>query len=689
MTKQRLAGAAALALLFLAPARAAEGMWTFDAFPRAAMAKQFGWAPDQAWLDRVQGAAVRLSSGCSASVVSKEGLVLTNWHCVVGCAGDLSNPQTDLVKNGFTAMAREDEKVCPGVEADILASISDVTARVRDAMAKAGPANAAKARDGEIATIEKEACAERPINRCEVVDLYRGGQFKLYVYRKYSDVRLAFTPEQAIGFFGGDPDNFNFPRFNLDAAFLRLYENGAPAATPIHLGWRRDAPSEGEAVLIAGNPGSTGRLKTQDQLALDRDWVIPTRQLIRAQLRGRLYEYAKLSEENRRHSADLIFSVENSYKAFQGRWRALSDPAFMAAKRAEEDRLVAALRSNARLRREVGDPWADMARAVEANEELFIAHDMLEARAGSISTLFGYARTLVRAAEERTKPNAERLPQFTDSRLESTARAILEAVPVYPGMERIGLELWLAQARELMTVDDPAVQRLLGRDSPEALAQRLIAGTKLADPAVRKALWDGGAAAIAASDDPLIRFARAIDPDARAVQAAFETRVAGPMAAAAERIAQVRFRLLGAAVYPDATFTLRLTYGAAEGWIYQGRTTPAFTRLGGLFERATGAYPFELPQRWLDAKPRLALDTPFNMSSSNDIIGGNSGSPAIDREGRVVGAIFDGNIHSLGGDYGYDARINRAVTVLTPAISEALRKVYGAHRLIDEVEADG
>lgn len=689
MTILRVVGAAALALGLAGAARAAEGMWTFDAFPKATMTKQFGWAPDQAWLDRVQGAAVRLSSGCSASIVSKDGLVLTNWHCVVGCAGDLSTPDADYVKNGFQAKSREDEKICPGVDADILTAISDVTPRIRTAMAKAGAANAAKARDGEIATIEKEACADKPNNRCEVVDLFRGGQFKLYVYRKYSDVRLAFTPEQAIGFFGGDPDNFNFPRYNLDAAFLRLYEGGKPVATPVHLGWRKDAPGEGEALLIAGNPGSTGRLKTMAQLELDRDWIIPTRQLIRSQLRGRLYEYAKLSEENRRHSADLIFSVENSYKAFYGRWRALADPAFMTVKRAEEQKLRTALRSNPRLAREIGDPWTDMAKAVKANEELFLAHDMLEARAGSISSLYGYARTLVRAGEERAKPNNERLPQFTDSRLESTARSILEATPIYPGMERIGLELWLSQTRELLTVDDPAVQRLLGKESPQALAQRLIAGTKLADPAVRQALWDGGKAAIEASDDPLIRFVRATDPDARAIKAAFETRVDGPMASAAERIAQARFRLLGDGVYPDATFTLRLTYGAAEGWTYLGRTVATFTRMGGLFERATGSYPFELPQRWLDAKGSLALDTPFNMSSSHDIIGGNSGSPVIDRQGRVVGAVFDGNIHSLGGDYGYDGRINRAVTVVTPAITEALRKVYDMGHLADEVEADG
>jgi hypothetical protein len=675
------------AIALAAPtAKAAEGMWTFDAFPSERVREAFGWGPDAAWLNRVQQSAVRLTSGCSASFVSNQGLILTNWHCVSDCISNLITPENDPQATGFHARTLGEEKTCPGVGAQVLTSITDVTDRVRAATAGRPQAEFSRLRDAEIGRIESEAC--RGIEnqfQCEVVSLYRGGQFKLYKYRDYRDVRLVFAPEFAVGFFGGDPDNFNFPRFNLDAAFLRAYEDGKPVQPAHFLPWRQDAVAEGDLVFVAGNPGSTSRLATQSQLAFLRNWQIPVTQNVRSQLRGRLYEFARLSADNRRDATDITFSVENSFKAWNGRLRALSDAEFMGVHARAEQDLRRRVAQNRRLSREIGDPWADMDAAVRAQEELFLRHQYLEANAGSFSSLFSAARMLLRGAAERTKPSAERLPEFADARLEEIERQFAAEYRITPGLERIAIETWLTTTRELLSVDDPAVQRLLGTESPENLAIRLTAATTLGDPAARLALWRGGQAAIEASTDPLIQFVRRTDADARAVREQFRTRVAGPRDQAAQRIAQARFAVLGTNVYPDATFTLRLSFGRVQGWTFGGRTVTPFTTMGGVFTRATGSPPFALPQRWLDARGRIDPSVPFNLVSSNDIIGGNSGSPLIDREGRVVGAVFDGNIHSLGGDYGFDPRVNRAVSVTTAAIGHALDRVYGADNILREL----
>jgi hypothetical protein len=682
--KAVLAFAAAAALT--ATALADEGMWTFDNFPSAQVKQKYGFGPDKAWLDRVQRAAVRLSSGCSASLVSPNGLVLTNWHCLSGCTQDLSSKAKNYPETGFIAATLKDEKTCPNTQAEILTSISDVTDRVKKAIAGKAAADVAKARSAEIARIEEEGCKANPKTKCEVVNLYQGGQYKLYTYRKYEDVRLAFQPENAVGFFGGDPDNFNFPRFNLDSGFVRLYEDGKPIQTKDFLPWASDAPKENDVVFVAGNPGSTERLYTLAQLTFLRDWQLPTRQLIRSEVRGRLLAFGALSAENKRQAQDITFGVENSFKAQYGEQRALLDPAFFGLKVEEEKSLRAGVKADSALAAKVGDPWADIEKAVAAQRELYLAHDFLQARAGSISNLYGIARNLVRAADERAKPNAERLPAFTDSNLPEMERAMKEATPIYPGIERIGLEVWLSKTREYLTVDDPRVQRLLGKESPEGLAQRAIAGTKLADPKVRMALWTGGKKAIDASTDPLIVLARRAEADSRAVLNDWRARVEGPIAVAQEKIAQARFALLGTKVYPDATFTLRLSYGQVKGWTHLGRTVPPFTTMGGAFARATGAEPFVLAKSWVKAEPKINKDTPFNISTTNDIIGGNSGSPLIDARGRVVGAVFDGNIHSLGGAYGFDPKLNRTVSVTTASITEALTKIYGANRIADELQ---
>jgi Peptidase S46 len=665
-----------------------EGMWTFDNFPSSKVKERYGFGPDAAWLDHVRSSAVRLTSGCSASVVSKDGLVLTNHHCVVACEQTMSTAAQDYVAQGFLTHARTEERQCPGMQAEILMQITDVTSRVQSAIAAGDPKDAIKSRDAATAAIADEACQGDATSRCQVVSLYQGGQYKLYKYRKYSDVRLVFAPEFSISFFGGDLDNFNFPRFCLDSAFVRLYENGQPVQTTTHLKWRRSAPAAGEVVFVAGNPGSTSRLDTRSQLEMQRDWQIPIRQLVRSELRGRLIEYSQLGVEQKRTAAESLFFVENSFKAFYGQQRALLDPTFFAGLMQERSDLRNRVAANPQLAAAVGDPWKEIDTAIHSYRQIFLAHDFLEARAGSISQLFGYARTLVRGAAERSKPSAARLRGYADSDLPLLEKELLDAQPIYPDIERIGLTLWLAKTREYLTVDNPLVRHLLGKESPGALAERLISGTHLADPKIREALWRGGEAAVEASDDPLIRFVRATDPDARALRTRYEQEVEGPITRGQERLARARFKVYGDSVYPDATFTLRLSFGSVEGWTYQGQTVTPFTNFGGLYDRATDSEPFRLPQRWVAARNRVDPQTPFDVSTSNDIIGGNSGSPLIDREGRVVGAIFDGNIHSLGGEFGFDPRLNRAIAVLTTAIGTALRNVYALPALADELEAE-
>lgn len=675
----------ALFTLSAGQAQADEGMWTFDNFPADKVQAAYGVTIDQAWLDRVQAASVRLTNGCSASVVSDQGLVLTNHHCVVSCVQDLSSAQTDYVQEGFLTTGREQERTCPGQQAEILTEITDVTDTIRAAGEGLSGQAFNRARDAAVARLEQETCAGDDRYRCQVVSLYRGGQYKLYKYRRYADVRLVFAPEIATAFFGGDPDNFNFPRFNLDMAFLRLYEDGQVVETPEHLTWVSRAPRAGEATFVSGNPGSTDRLLTVAQLESQRDLAIPVSQLQRAELRGRLIRFSEESAENKRIATDPLFGVENSFKVFFGRQFALNDPAFMADKRAAEADLKAKVAADPALAREIGDPWSEIEAAQAAYAETYLPYRQMEAAAGGGSSLFGYARTLVRAAQERAKPNTERLAEYSEARLPLLEKRLLDVRPIDKPLEEMFLSFWLSKTREYLTTDDPATQLLLGKDSPEALAERLVAQSNLDDPAVRQALWNGGMAAIQASDDPLIQLALRMDPMARAVRDTWETQVEAPTARAAERVAAARFAAYGDEVYPDATFTLRLSYGQVQGWTYRGRAIPATTTFSGLYERATGAEPYALAPRWVAAQDRLDPDTVFNFVTTNDIIGGNSGSPVVNAQGEVLGAAFDGNIHSLGGDYGYDGTINRTVVAATSAATEALEKVYGLTGLLDEL----
>ena len=679
--------ASALVLAFAAsPPAAEEGMWTYDNFPIARVNQTYGANIDQAWLDRVRAASIRLSTGCSASIVSDEGLVLTNNHCVESCVQNLSTADNQYAQTGFLPASRDEELRCQGMQAEVLISIEDVTERVRAAGEGLEGRAFTQARDAMMAAIETEACAGRTELRCQVVSLYRGGQFKLYTYEKYEDVRLAFAPEEAAGSFGGDLDNFNFPRFSLDAAFLRLYSDGRPMQTPTHLGWDAGPPQAGELVVVSGSPGSTQRLLTMEQLETVRDVVLPLDQLTRSELRGRLIRYAAEGEEQAFIAGSTLSGVENSYKRGRGQARALIDTEFMAGRAAAEQELRDRVAADPALAERIGDPWGEIAALQDDYAELYPAYFFHEGRAGGGSQLYSWARTLVRAARERERPAAERLPEYSDSRLGLLRAQTVAANPTYPELNEIQLEWWLSKTREILTVDDPRIRPLLGDESPEGLAERLIAGTTLADPAVREALWDGGLAAVEASDDPLIRFVLATESLGREARAEWEERVEGPTDRAAERLAEARFAVYGDSLYPDATRTPRLTFGRVEGWTYDGRTVEPFTTFGGLFDRATGAHPFEVAPRWRAARDELDMDTRFNMAVSTDTIGGNSGSPAINADGEVIGANFDSTFLGQRNAFGYDPNVNRSVIVTAQAITAALRDVYGMDRIADELE---
>jgi hypothetical protein len=673
-----------------APASADEGMWTFDNFPRATVQQQYGASIDDAWLGRVQRSIARLEGGCTGSFASPDGLVLTNHHCAVSCISDLSTSESNYVEKGFNVPTRAGERKCPTQIISVLMEIEDITSKVNAATAGLADAKANETRKQTLSRLEAACTAGSKSHRagalaCESVTLYQGGQYFLYKYKRYDDVRLAFAPEQAVAFFGGDPDNFNFPRWNVDFTLLRAYENGKPARTPDHLRWRIEGPREGEPVFVAGHPGSTSRLLTAEQLKFQRGVSIPAYIARNSELRGRLIQSGKVGDEALRIVQDTLYAVENSLKVYRGLQLALSNDALLEQKTARESELRARVAVDATLAQQTGKAWDDIAAAQARYRQIYDRYIYLEGGVGLNSKLFAYARQLVRAAAERAKANELRLREYADSNLPKVSAGLLATTPVYPQLEQLTLSYSLDKMREVLGPDDEVVRSLLRSESPDSLAAKLIGETKLADPAVRKALWDGGATALEASSDPMIALARSIDPQARALRKVYEDEVQAPVAAAQEKIAKARFAALGTKVYPDATFTLRLSYGDVRSWVEKGKPVETFTRLARLYERATGSDPFRLPQSWLDARSRLDGNTPFNYVTTNDIVGGNSGSPLVDARGRLVGLVFDGNIHSIAGNYWYDGTMNRTVAVHPAIIVTALRDVYGANALAAEI----
>ena len=682
---------ALLAALVPMLAAAEEGMWTFDNPPNAALKAAYGVELDRAWLDRVSSGTARLESGCTASFISGSGLLLTNHHCAEACIAQNSSAERDLLGNGFLADGRAAELACPAAAASVLVRTEDVTDRIRAAIRDLAPAEVTRARRAEQIRLE-QACEEAARKdrrsgalKCEVVTLYQGGQYWLYTYKRYEDVRLVFAPEKSVAAFGGDVDNFQFPRWTLDMSLLRAYENGKPAVTPAHLRFDWSGAEVNEPVFVSGHPGSTSRQLTSAELDAQRDAYLPFWLIRYSELRGRMLQFAKTGEEAARITVQPINLYENAIKVRRKQLDALQDDALFDRHRASEARLEAAMRADPDLAPSAR-AFADIAAAQQVFRDIVVRHTFLEGSAGFNSVLFDHARTLVRAAVERGKPNAERLRAYSDARLPAIEQALRGAAPVYPDLEKLKLSFSLERMREWLGPDDPVVKQVFGRDDPDTLASRLVDGSRLADPAVRMALFTGGQAAVAASDDPMIRLAALVEADSRALYQRMEDQVEGPTVRARDAIAAARFKALGTSVYPDATFTLRFTYGSVTGWTEQGQPVTPFTRVGRMFERATGRDPFRLPENWLAVAHELDMDTPLNFTSTVDITGGNSGSPIVDARGDIVGLAFDGNIHSISGDYWYDAAKNRAIGVDVRAIRLALDKVYRAQALLAEID---
>ena len=665
--------------------RADEGMWTFDNFPAKTVATKYGFMPSPAWLDHVRASSLRIAGGCSASFISPQGLVMTNHHCVVDCVQALSTPQQNLVESGFSAQTAAEERKCDTFELDQLTQIRDVTSEVKQAMAgKTGDAaNAAlHAKEAEL----QQGCGSDPSVRCDVVSLYHGGVYDLYRYKRYNDVRLVFAPEFQVAQFGGDPDNFNFPRFDFDIGILRAYEGGHPATTSDYLKWSSNGSKDGDLVFVSGNPGGTSRELTVSQLRFQRDRYYPLILPRLAEYRGQLERFISEGPEQAREADEDLFFVANAYKAFWGEQGALLDPEFFGIKVKEEQSLRQKVASDPKLA-EDKSAWDDIEQIQQLRSELYIRRSATS-NFFINSGLLGHAIRLVRAAAERAKPNGERLPEYTDQGLVEVQQQISSPIPIYKDLEELDLAFMLTYVRRDLGADDPFVRKMLGKESPEQLAHRLVTGTHLDDPKVREGLYNGGPAAITASTDPMILFAASIDPDLRTVRKEYEARVDAPTRVAAERIAKARFAVYGTSIDPDATFTLRLSYGTVKGFTdAQGRAVEPYTTINGLFDRTTGAPPYSLPQSWISAKSSLNLTTPMNLSTTNDIIGGNSGSPLIDKNAEIIGLVFDGNIFSLGGDYGFDAAKNRTVAVDSRALLEGLRKVYHLNRIVDEIES--
>lgn len=666
--------------------QADEGMWLFNAPPRQQLQAEHGFTITDDWLLHLQQASVRFNSGGSGSFVSEDGLVMSNHHVGADALQKLGDEQHDYLRDGFHARTLAEEKPCHDLELNVLISIEDVTDRVNAAVpASASPEDAFAARRKVMAAIEKESLDQTGL-RSDVVTLYQGGAYHLYRFKRYTDVRLVFAPEQQAAYFGGDPDNFEYPRFCLDVCFFRAYENGQPARVPHHLTWSRNGAAEGELTFVSGHPGRTSRLLTVAELEFLRDVTYPYTIEFLHRAEVILGAYSVRSAENARRAKDDLFGVQNSRKARQGGLAGLLEPQFFTTKRAAEQALREAATRDPKLH-EFAGAWDRIAAAQQTIGERALEYRLLELGHGFTGELFPIARTLLRAAAEQPKPDGERLREFRESGKASLELDLFSTRPHYDDYETLRLANGLTWLVARLGYSHELVQRVLAGKSPQTRAAELVRGTKVKDVAFRKQLYSGGEAAVNAAQDPMIELARTVDSAARAVRRVVETQDEIKQQAHAQ-IAKVRFAVQGTSTYPDATFTLRLAYGLVKGYEENGQTIPAHTRIAGLYERSTaqgGREPFDLPRRWVDRKRRLDLSTPFNFVNTADIIGGNSGSPVVNRAGELVGIIFDGNIQSLVLDFYFTDDLARAISVDSRAILEALRQVYQAGHLVDEI----
>lgn len=667
-------------------ARADEGMWLYSAPPRAQIKAKYGFDLTDAWLNHVRLSSVRFNSGGSGSFVSGDGLVITNHHVGADSLQKMGSQQHNYLRDGFYATSAAEEIKCNDLELNVLQSIQDVTARVNAAVpATLSGTEAALARRKIIAEIEKESKTQTGL-RSDVVTLYQGGAYHLYRFKRYTDIRLVFAPEAQAAFYGGDPDNFEFPRYDLDICLFRVYEDNQPVKPAHFLKWSDHGAADNELVFVSGHPGRTSRLLTTPELAYLRDNRIPYTLSLLKRREVLLTAWSGRSQENARRAREDLFGIQNSRKVYDGEQAALQDATFFGSKIDAEATFKKLLAD----RPEGKDALAAFDRIVEAQKiisSVALRQRLLDGGVGFSSDTFSLARTLLRAGDERPKPNGERLPEFSDARRESFEQQFFSDKPIYADFEILNLGDALTLLTEQFGYNDPLVQSVLAGQSPRARAADLINGSQVRDLAVRKKLYEGGAAAVAAAHDPMIEIARLIDAEARSLRKLVEAQNELKQQAQAI-IGKARFALEGASNYPDATFTLRLSYGTVKGYEENGAPVAAMTTLGGLYARSAAQDnkpPFDLPPSWVAKKSALDLNVPYNFVSTNDIIGGNSGSPIVNQKAEFVGIIFDGNIQSLSADFGYDDKQSRALSVHSAGILEALKKVYEVPALVSEL----
>jgi len=669
-------------------AYADEGMWLFNHPPRKILKEKHDFDPTDAWLTHLQQSAVRFNSGGSGSFVSADGLVMTNHHVGADALHKLGTKDRDLLQTGFLARTRAEEIKCLDLELNVLMSIEDVTQRVNAAVSSAADsAEAEKQRRAVMSEIEKESLDKTGL-RSDVITLYQGGWYHLYRYKKYTDIRLVFAPEQDIAFFGGDVDNFEYPRYDLDVCFFRVYEDGKPVRPAHYLKWNPAGLKDGDLTFVAGHPGKTNRLNTVRHVEYLRDMVLPATLDLLRRREVLLGTFSERSDENARRAKDLLFSYQNSRKARLGGLDGLQTPAVMERKRAEEAAFRRAAEKNPARAAACEAAFRTIDESLQTATAIFDDYNLLERGQAFNSELFGIARTLVRLTAESAKPNAERLREYRESNLESLQQMLFSEAPIYADLETVLLADSLSMLLERKGYADPLVEQIMAGCSPRQRAFELVAGTKLADAAERRRVAAGGLKAVEASDDPMIRLALLVDAPSREVREIHEQKVEEPQRWAYGKLADVRFALFGAETYPDATFTLRLAFGLVQGYQLDGQDAPAWTTIGGAYRHAAehdGRAPFHLPKSWIERKDKLDLETPMNFVLNADIIGGNSGSPVVDRDGALVGLIFDGNLQSLVWDFAYTQDEGRAIAVHGSAILEALRKVYDAGFLVEEL----
>jgi hypothetical protein len=678
-----------LAMLLPYSLPADEGLWLFNNPPKKHLQEKHQFDKPPEWYEHLQKSSVRFNTGGSGSFVSADGLVMTNHHVGLSALQKLSSKGKDYVKDGFYARTLEEEFKSVDEELNVLMDIVDVTDQVKSAVTeKLTPEQAFQARRAAIAKITEKSYKDTGL-RSDVVTLYNGGQYHLYRYKVYDDVRLVFAPEQQIAFYGGDPDNFAYPRYDLDICFFRVYEHGKPAKIQHYLKWSKAGAQDNELVFVSGHPGSTSRLNTVADLEYIRDRAYPFQLQRLNRLEVMLSVYRERGAEYKRKAQGMYFGVANSRKARYWELAGLQTPEVMAAKRAEEKVLRDAVAKNPKLQ-ELQNAWDTIAKLQMVRGDNAKRYNMLEWRNGMgfNCVQFGFARTLVRAAEEFPKPNEKRLQEYVDSKKKSLELKLFSEEPIYPDFEIVKLGDSLGWLTEQLGYEDPLVQKILAGKSPLQRAIEVVTGSKLVDVKVRETLYKGGQKAVDASHDPMIELARMVDPAARAVRQTLEADYEEPDKQAYSKIAQAKFAVQGTSTYPDATFTLRLSFGTVKSYTEDGKKIPCQTTFAGLYQKAeeeNNHEPYNLPERWIKRKAKLNLNTPFNFVCTADIIGGNSGSPVVNRDAELVGIIFDGNIQSLVWDYVYTDRQARAVAVCSPAIPEAMRAVYDAGALAQEL----